>query len=137
MALRGARINRATLLLTANPAPDAPFAAQDTTFASGFSLLADPFDFGSKVPVGLNFGSAVPLPPDELAEGGEIGLNVTGVLQVWALSDPDSVPDVNVAVRMLPEGDGLPYWDFADGDDPDAAPRLRILFTPPTPFDLP
>lgn len=136
-ALRGARINRATLLLTARATPDAPFAAQDTLLASVFDLLSDPFESGPKTPVGVTQGNSVQIAPEEMDEGSELVLPLTGLVQAWAASEPDSVPELNIGVRLLPEGGGLAFYEFGSVEDAALAPRLRILLTPQTPFDLP
>ncbi|MFW6084633.1 MAG: hypothetical protein ACODAA_05415, partial [Gemmatimonadota bacterium] len=136
-ALRGARINRATLVLAARPVPDAPFAAGDTLQASVFDLLSDPFESGPKTPVGLTQGNSVPIAPEDVEEGSEVQLPLTGLVQRWATAEPDSMPELNVGVRLVPEDGGLPYYEFGSVEDPALAPRLRILLTPETPFDLP
>ncbi len=136
-ALRGARINRATLLLTARALPDAPFAAEDTLFASVFDLLSDPFESGPKTPVGVTQGNSVAIAAEEMEEGSEVVLPLTRLVQLWAAADPDSVSELNVGLRLLPEGGDLPFYEFGSVDDAALAPRLRILLTPETPFDLP
>lgn len=136
-ALRGARINRATLLLSARAVPDAPFAAEDTLFASVFDLLSDPFESGPKTPVGITQGNSVAIAADEIQEGSELSLPLTALVQSWAASAPDSMPDVSVGVRLLPEGGGLAFYEFGSVEEPALTPRLRILLTPETPFDLP
>lgn len=135
--LRGARINRATLLLTSTGVPNAPFAASDTLFVSGFSLLTNPIEFGPKTPVGSNFDSSAEIDPEAMQDGGTLEIPITNLVRFWALSEPDSVPDINLGLRMLPEGDGLAFWEYGDVTDPVRTPRLRILVTPTTQFDLP
>lgn len=135
--LRGARINRATLILSARPVPDAPFAATDSLRASVFNLLSDPFESGPKTPVGVTQGNSIAIAPEDIEEGSELQLPLTGLVQLWAASEPDSMPDLSVGVRLLPEGGGLPYYEFGSVEEPALAPRMRILLTPETPFDLP
>ena len=135
--LRGARINRATLILSARPVPAEPFAAGDTLRASVFNLLSDPFESGPKTPVGVTQGNSIAIDPEEVEEGTELQLPLTGLVQLWAASEPDSMPDLNVGVRLLPEGGGLPYYEFGSVEEPALTPRMRILLTPETPFDLP
>lgn len=135
--LRGARINRATLLLTSTGTRAAPFATTDTLLASTFSLLSDPFDFGPKTPVGVNTSNPVQILPEEMEAGGELELSITGLVQEWAASDPDSVPELNLGVRVLPEGGAIAFWEFGNREDPLRAPRVRIVLTPSTVFDLP
>lgn len=135
--LRGARINRATLILTSLGAPGAPFATTDTLLASVFSLLADPFSFGPKTPVGSNFGQPIAIVPENQVAGAEQLVNLTSFIQAWSTADPDSVPDLRVGIRVLPEGGGLGFWEFGESEDPARAPRIRIILTPETQFELP
>jgi len=135
--LRGSRINRASLFLRSNGSPGAPFASTDTTLASLFELLADPFDQGAKTPIGSAIGSLVELDPVVLAGGGEQELNITGLVQAWASAAADSIPELRLGVRMLPEGAALGFWEFGQLGDVGAEPRLELLVTPPTEFDIP
>lgn len=135
--LRGARINRATLLLTSVGVPDAPFATTDTLLASGFSLLSDPIAFGPKTPVGSNFDTSAQIDPEEMGDGGVLAIPVTNLVRLWAQAEPDSMPDINLGIRALPEGNGLAFWEYGDVTDPVRAPRLRLLITPTTQYDLP
>jgi len=135
--LRGARINRATLLLTSTGTPPAPFATTDTLLASAFSLLSDPFDFGPKTPVDVNTSNPVQILPESMEAEGDVELPITGLVQDWAASDPDSVSELNVGVRVLPEGGAIAFWEFGNREDPTRAPRVRIVLTPSTVFDLP
>lgn len=137
MKLRGSRINRATLLLTSVGAPDAPFATTDTLLASGFSLLTDPIAFGPKTPVGSNFDTSAQIVPEDMGDGGVLEIPVTNLVRLWAQAEPDSMPEINLGIRSLPEGDGLAFWEYGDVTDPVRAPRLRLLITPTTQFDLP
>jgi hypothetical protein len=135
--LRGALINRATLLLTSTGTPAAPFATADTLLASTFSLLANPFEFGPKSPVGLNTANAVEILPEAMEGGGELELPITSLVREWAAADPGSMPELNLGVRLLPEGGTIAYWEFGHAGDPARAPRVRIVLTPSTAFDLP
>lgn len=135
--LRSSRINRASLILRSLGAPPAPFTTTDTLFASVFDLLADPFQFGPKTPVGINFGSFIELDPDSLAAGGAQDLNITQLIQTWANAPVDSLPELRIGIRTLPEGGGVGYWEFGEVGDLVAAPRLELLVTPPADFDVP
>ncbi|TFG61817.1 MAG: hypothetical protein E4H28_08380 [Gemmatimonadales bacterium] len=135
--LRGSRINRASLILRSLGTPPAPFATTNTGFASVFNLLADPFELGEKTPIGVIFGSFIELEPENLAAGGEQEINITALIQIWAGSSPDSVPELHLGIRALPEGESITFWEFGDGNDPANAPRLELLVTPPTRFDVP
>lgn len=135
--LRGSRINRASLIFRSLGTPPAPFATTDTLLASVFNLLADPFEFGAKTPVGVNFGNFILLDPEILGAGGEQEINVTALVQVWAASSPDSVPALQLGIRALPEGESVNFWEFGEVDDPANSPRLELLVTPPAGFDIP
>ncbi len=135
--LRGSRINRASLLFRSIGTPPAPFATTDTLLASVFDLLADPFELGAKTPVGMNFGNFIELDPERLAAGGEQDINVTQLIQLWASASPDSLPELRIGIRALPEGEDIGFWEFGSIDDAANAPRLELLVTPPTEFDVP
>jgi hypothetical protein len=135
--LRGSRINRASLVFRSLGTPPAPFATTDTLLASVFNLLANPFELGPKTPVGVNFGNFIELNPDQLGSGGEQRINITALIQAWAAAPPDSLPELRMGVRALPEGDNITFWEFGEGTDPVNAPRLELLITPPTGFDVP
>lgn len=135
--LRGSRINRASLIFHSLGTPPAPFATADAALASVFSLLADPFEFGAKTPIGVNFGNFIELDPDILGAGGEQDINVTALVQAWAAASPDSLPDLQLGIRTVPEGENVTFWEFGGVDDPANAPRLELLVTPPAEFAVP
>jgi len=135
--LRGSRINRASLIFSSLGTPSPPFATTDTLLASAFDLLADPFEFGAKTPVGVNIGNFIELDPENLSAGGLQEINVTGLIQVWASSPPDSLPNIRLGIRGLPEGERVTFWEFGSVNDPVNTPRLELLVTPPTKFDVP
>lgn len=135
--LRGARINRATLLLMPVGGPSAPFSTTDTLLAGVFGLLSNPFEFGPKAPVGGNVGTPVEIVPEDMSTGIALELPITGLVQEWAAAEAGSTTDLNLGIRALPEGGAISFWEFGDVQDPLTAPRVRILLTPPTPFDLP
>jgi len=135
--LRGSRINRASLVFHSLGTPPAPFATVDAALASVFSLLADPFEFGAKTPIGVNFGNFIELDPDVLGAGGEQDINVTALVQAWAAASPDSLPEIQLGIRALPEGENITFWEFGGVDDPANAPRLELLVTPRAEFGVP
>jgi len=135
--LRGSRINRAALILRSLGTPPAPFAGTDTVFAGLIGLLADPFELGEKTPVGVSFGDFIELDSENLAAGGEQEINITSLIQLWAAASPDSMPDLNLGIKALLEGENITFWEFGDGNDPANEPRIELLVTPPTRFDVP
>ena len=135
--LRGARINRASVFLRSTGSQPPPFATTDTTFANIFKLLADPFDQGPKTPIGSNLGTLLQLDPVVLESGGEQELNITALVREWASASADSVPDLSFGIRALPEGVAIGFWEFGQLGDPGLEPRIELLVTPPTEFDVP
>jgi len=137
--LRGSTINRAELFLRPLPPPAEPFVQSQLRSAAAVRLLADPFQFGRKTPIG---GSLAVLPtrldPDSLAAGIPVGFDLTGLFVQWAAADPDSLSTLRFGVRPLPEGGELGFWSFGSAEQaPDVRPFIRLLVTPPTAFQLP
>ncbi len=75
--------------------------------------------------------------PDSLPDGARLRVALTSLVQSWAATPPDSTPlPVRFMVRAEPEVIGIGGWRFAGAGEP-GEPRLRIIFTPPTTFELP
>ncbi|UCF21259.1 MAG: hypothetical protein JSU87_07725 [Gemmatimonadota bacterium] len=139
-SLRGVVVNRAEIILLSLAPPDRPFAAENDFGATAFELAADFRILGPKTPVGNRLvGSDLLLEVDSLESGSPVRFDVTDQLQRWAAVPLDSVPPpVRIVIRSLPEGATFGYWEFgAARGDPDLAPFLRIVFTPPARFDIP
>lgn len=141
VSLRGAQINRAELIFV--PVDDVPriFRPGGPINAVAMQLLADPFALGAKTPIGGAISSAqvFRLVADSLAKGDPVSVNVTGLISSWAAAPPDSARAIRVGLRPIPDGGRFGYWDFGSirADSAALRPRLRLLFTPPTPFSLP
>lgn len=138
--IRGSRVNRAELLF--HPVSDtlSPFRPILTLGAGANRLLADPFELGPRTPIGASVGDrqTFPLNPDSLAAGRPIRLRITGLIQTWADSPPDSIDQFWVGVRPTPDAQDLGFWEFGSVAAPeDVRPELRLVITPPTDFSLP
>lgn len=142
--IRGAQVNRAELVFHPVSDPDSPFRPPVVLTALPSQLLADPFLYGARTPIGPPIGStrtsaaAVALDPDSLSAGRPLSIRVTSLVQTWARTPADSIDGFRVGVRPLPDGQDLGFWDFGSAEAADGMkPELRILITPPTDFTLP
>lgn len=139
LALRGATVNRAELVLTSLGPPEPPFAAEDAFTIYTYDLVDDYRVFGPKTPVGELIGeSGVTVLPDTLQVGETLSIGITTRLQQWAESAPGSSALLRIVIRALPEPATFGFWEFGAADgDPASVPQLRIVFTPQTEFVLP
>jgi hypothetical protein len=137
--LRDAIINKAELLLRSLGPPAAPFGSEARFDATAFELVGDFTLLGAKTPVGNEvIGARFSVEPDSLAAGATVSVDLTGLVQRWALAPADSAPAIRFAIRARPEGTTFGYWEFGAADgDPAFAPTLRIVFTPATEFPFP
>ncbi len=133
--LAGATINYAELVLRPLGPPPGPFALERTLTARQLSLLADPFEFGPKTPVGAAPLSFASLDPDSLSAGKPIRLNVT--TQISAAVHGSS-GRIRLGLRPEPDAQTLGFWEFGSAEDVAALrPRIRIILTPPAQFESP
>jgi hypothetical protein len=139
--LRGSQINRADLLLWPLPGGSPTFRPRGVLNLVALELLGDPFELGAKTPVGqpLAGGQVFRLDADSLAAGRPLEVNVTSLFAQWARFPEDSTAEFRLGLRPLPDGARFGYWDFGSVDADSAAlrPMVRLLFTPPTSFELP
>ncbi len=136
--LRGATINRAALEFRPTAAPADPFALDANIGAQAVRLLADPFVFGEKTPIGATLGDLEFLRPDSLASGSVMQYDITSLIRVWTQAPADSIPFLRVGIIPLPENRQLGFWEFfSDEDAPGLRPVVRLLFTPNPSFLLP
>ncbi len=143
VAIGGAQINRAELVLRSLSAPAPPFAAEQP-FVVAANRIADDFKLlGEKTPIGeIIQGSDITIDPDSLAEGDELIINLTERLQEVADSldrfGVTVLPRIRIGVRAIPEASTFGYWEFGSASGDTAfAPIIRIIFTPETDFGLP
>ena len=136
--LRGATINRAALEFRPTAAPTDPFALDANIAAQAVRLLADPFVFGEKTPIGATLGDVESLRPDSLSSGSVMQYDITSLIRVWTQAPADSLPFLRVGIIPLPENRQLGFWEFfSDEDAPGLRPVVRLLFTPNPSFLLP
>lgn len=138
--IRGAQVNRAELVFRPVSPAGSPFRPPVVLSSLPTGLLADPFQFGARTPIGDAVGDRrlVPLDPDSLSAGRPLAIRVNELLQAWADADPDTLPPFRVGIRAVPDGQDLGFWDFGSAEAPAGArPVLRLLITPPTDFRLP
>ena len=136
--LRGATINRAAIEFRPTSTPDEPFPLQSTISSQAVRLLADPFVFGEKTPIGNPLGSLQPLNPDSLAGGTTMQYEITQLVALWSRAPLDSVPPLRVGIVAVPENRQFGFWEFFSREDaPGIRPVVRLLFTPNPSFLLP
>lgn len=136
--LRGSTINRATIEFRPTSAPAVPFELQADIFAQAVRLLADPFVFGEKTPIGSPLGGQELLRPDSLASGNIMEYDITSLVRRWSLANADSVPPLRVGVVPIPENRQFGFWEFFSAEDgPGLRPVVHLLFTPNPTFLLP
>ena len=136
--LRGATINRAALEFRPTAAPSDPFALDGNVAAQAVRLLADPFVFGEKTPIGATLGVPESLRPDSLASGSVMQYDITSLIRVWTQAPADSIPFLRVGIIPLPENRQFGFWEFfSEEDAPGLRPVVRLLFTPNPSFLLP
>jgi hypothetical protein len=136
--LHGATINRAALEFRPTAAPADPFALDANIAAQAVRLLADPFEFGEKTPIGAALGDVEFLRPDSLASGSVMQYDITSLIRVWTQAPADSRPFLRVGIIPLPENRQFGFWEFfSDEDAPGLRPVVRLLFTPNPSFLLP
>ena len=133
--LLNAVINHAELLFEPLEPPDAPFPLEDVLASRQVKLLADPFVFYEKTPIGTAPLSTVPLAADTLAAGRPARYDVT-LLVLNAVRTGES--KLRIGIRGDPDGQTFGFWEFGSVESPvDVQPKLRIVFTPPPEFEVP
>lgn len=137
--LRGATINRATLEFRPTRAPDDPFELRGALAAQAVRLLADPFVYGEKTPIGSTLGDLESLDPDSLASGVTMQYDITSLIRVWTQIPSDSAFfPLRVGIVPVPENRQFGFWEFFSREDgPGLRPVVHLLFTPNPSFLLP
>lgn len=136
--LRGATINRAALEFRPTGSPPQPFPLDADIAAQAVRLLADPFVFGEKTPIGAPLGELELLRADSLASGNTMQYDITPLIRLWSQAPFDSVPPLRVGIVPVPENRQFGYWEFYSREDgPGLRPFVRLLFTPNPSFLLP
>jgi len=133
--LVGSTINHAELDFEPLPPPAEPFALERPLASRIMTLLADPFVFGAKTPIGSSPLRFTPLDPDSLSGGRMIRLDIT-LLVVSAVRNGDL--NIRIGLRGVPDAQALGFWEFGSEESPpELRPRLRIVLTPPPVFPVP
>ncbi|MFV1986811.1 MAG: hypothetical protein ACC682_06000 [Gemmatimonadota bacterium] len=133
--LEDAVINHAELVFTPLPPPAAPFPLEKILSSRLVKLLADPFVFGEKTPIGTSPLTFVPLAADSLATGRELRYEIT-VLILRASRAGER--RIRLGFRGDPDGQTFGFWEFGSIESvPALRPRLRIIITPPPKFEVP
>ena len=136
--LRGATINKAGLEFRPTAGAPAPFALERALSSQAVRLLADPFVFGEKTPIGSVLGLPQALNPDSLAEGAVLQYDISTLIRLWSQAPADSVVPLRVGIVAVPENRELGFWEFFSKEDsPGVRPVIRVLFTPNPSFLLP
>jgi hypothetical protein len=139
LQLKGSTINAAALVLRPKSPPPDPFRLGAPVDAIAFQLLADPFEFGPKTPIGGILGPPALLDPEALVEDdAELVLSITPLALVWSFAPPDSLDVLRIGIQSSPEGADLGSWSFGSAEDVSALrPSVRMIVTPRVPFRLP
>lgn len=135
VSLEGASINHAEVVFTPLAAPAAPFPLERVLESRQVKLLADPFVFFEKTPIGTSPLTFVPLAADSLAAGRPLRYDVT-LLILDAVRDDD--PTIRLGFRGDPDGQTFGFWEFGSIESAlQLQPKLRIILTPPPDFEVP
>jgi hypothetical protein len=144
VVLRESTINHAEVRFRPLAPPEAPFALERTIQASVVEVLADAFEVGPKVPVGVPIpdpqtGSAqfIRLSPEALEEGEVLRVDVTELVKLVA--GVDTLTQIRLTVRAAPtDAQAFGFWEFGSVESPLVLqPELLMLVTPPIGFPVP
>lgn len=136
--LRGATINKAGLEFRPTAAAPPPFPLQRVITGQAVQLLADPFVFGEKTPIGSPLGLPQILDPDSLAAGVIVQYDISSLLRLWSQTPADSLFPLRIGIIAIPESREFGFWEFFSAEDaPGVRPVVRVLFTPNPSFLLP
>lgn len=136
--LKGSAVNRAELLFRPLEPPAEPFTPRESVQLQAVRLLGDPFELGPKTPVGGGLGGVRTFTVDSLEGGRPLRLDVTSIISSWASVPTDSTMAIWIGVQGAPDAQLLGFYEFGSIDSEAALrPELRMVVTPPTPFELP
>lgn len=135
--LLGSVINHAELVFHPLPPPAEPYVMERNISVRPVTLLADPFEFGAKTPIGSTPAAFTVLDPDSLAAGDPFRVNVTALVAGALRVEGDSIAQVRVGLRAEPDGQTLGFWEFGSVEAvAGLRPELVIILTPPATFEL-
>jgi len=115
------------------------FELRGALAAQAVRLLADPFVYGEKTPIGSTLGDLASLDPDSLASGVSMQYDITSLIRAWTLipSEAAFFP-LRVGIVPVPENRQFGFWEFFSREDgPGLRPVVHLLFTPNPSFLLP
>lgn len=140
--IRGATISRAELLFHPEPSPGAPFALETVANGELVELVGDPFELGARVPIGDPISQRLfAVRPDSLAAGQALRIPLdTAFMRRVVTVPPDSmIGPLRIGLRLRPDDQAFGFWSFGSAESETVArrPVLRMLVTPPAPFDIP
>lgn len=142
--LSRATINHAEIIFKPLSPADQPFELERPVIVSALEVAADPFEVGSKVPVGLpllnpltNSAQFISLIPEDLAAGQPLRINVTQLIGQAAFLD--ALTNLRMVIRPSPsDAQAFGFWDFGSVESsPAFQPELLMLVTPPAGFPVP
>jgi hypothetical protein len=133
--LEGSTINHAEIAFTPLGPPSAPYELERDLQIRTIRLLADPFVYGPKTPIGAGTLTLQTLDPDSLAAGRPLRVDMTRRVREAIASGQGLI---RMGLRADPDGQTLGFWEFASVDAAlGLRPRLRIVLTPPPDFQVP
>lgn len=136
--LRGATINRATIEFRPTGRPADPFSLEADISSQAVRLLADPFEYGEKTPIGSTLGVQQLFRPDSLASGKTMRYDITSLIRLWSEAPANASPSLRVGIVATPESRQFGFWEFFSREDgPGLRPVVHLLFTPNPSFLLP
>lgn len=136
--LLGSAVNHAELVFHPLPSPVEPWAMERDVAVRPVTLLADPFEFGAKTPIGATPAAFTILEPDSLAVGRPLRVDVTALVAGALFAAADSIGQVRVGLRAEPDGQAVGFWEFGSVEaGAGLEPELLIILTPPPTFGIP
>jgi hypothetical protein len=135
--VRGSKIGAAQLVFRSLDPLEGPFRLNQAMIGGRVDLLLDPFEFGVKTPIGGTTSLFV-LNPDSLAVDIPVRVDVTSILAEQADLPSDSVKEVWLGLRAVPDGQSFGFWELGSVEAPhELRPQLVVILTPPPEFRLP
>ena len=136
--LLGSVVNHAELVFHPLPPPGEPYVMERNISVRPVTLIADPFEFGAKTPIGSTPAAFTVLEPDSLAVGNPFRVDVTVLVQGALFVEGDSIGQVRVGLRAEPDGQTVGFWEFGSVETVTGLrPQLFIILTPPPTFGVP
>jgi hypothetical protein len=136
--LLGSAVNHAELVFHPLPPPTEPYVMERNVAVRPVTLLADPFEFGAKTPIGSTPATFTLLEPDSLAIGEPFRVDVTALVAGALFVEADSIGQVKVGLRAEPDGQAVGFWEFGSVEaGAGLRPELVLVLTPRPTFGVP